>query len=107
MQIDISKGIKVGGHTYKVKSGERINERLKEGNYYGRCYYKEKEVLIDDSQEHGQVSNSIIHEVVHAIDNEFDTKLSESQVKRLSNGLHQVMSEWDVQFVIKPVSKED
>ncbi len=100
IDINVSKGIKVAGHTYKVKSGGQINTRLKEGEYYGRCYQSEREILLDDSFSKEQVSNSFIHEVVHAIDSAFVIRLNESQVKRLSNGLHQVLSDLGLSFIV-------
>jgi len=100
MNIDLRNGLKVGGHVYSVKSGGVVNERLKEGEYYARCYYSEREILVDNSRTRSVVNNSVIHEILHAIDNNFDTKLRESQIKRIANGLHQVTEQFGINFKV-------
>lgn len=104
--VDAQRGIKVGGYRYAVRTGKTINTRLKEGDYWGRCYHKECEILVDNSGSELLMSSHIIHETVHAIDQCFKTKLSESQVSRLANGIHQVLEELGIRFTIKGRKKE-
>ncbi len=104
--VDVSRGMGIAGHFYQVKIGKGITGRLKEGNYYGRCYNTEKQILTDNSVPSPLCSNNLIHETIHAIDDCYDTKLSETQVKRIANGFHQVMEEFGIRFVTgKPKGK--
>ena|SRR3972149_4607096 len=100
-RIAVGKGVKVGAHIYKVRTGQHITDRLKEGSFYGRTYHsEEKLIMLDSKLPETQFSQTFLHEVIHAVDTIYlGSSLREKQVIGIANGLAQVMEGLGVRFI--------
>jgi hypothetical protein len=59
----------------------------------GECDSDRQEIRVRDGQPLEQEQDTLLHELIHAIDEAVDSKLKESQVKRIATGLLAVLKE--------------
>jgi hypothetical protein len=57
------------------------------GKLFGRCDSRACLIRVDPDCAADQRRDTLLHEVVHAIDNELDTRMKERQVRLLATGL--------------------
>ena len=74
------------------------SDPMNSGSYYGAIKSSEGIILVGSEFSHSRRQETLLHEVVHAIDHAFHDddageSLSEGQVKRISRGFHAVMRE--------------
>ena len=92
----IPKKVKVGGHWYKVHIGYIFKERFDRS---GDTDSDIKEIRIAKETlgvplPKSQVEQVFIHEILHAIDWVYNSdELEEKQIKRLAEGLYQVLKD--------------
>ena len=92
--------INIAGHTKAIRTGKAIEDRLQEGEYYGRCYHAKDELLVDSSLNKSHFSNTFIHEVMEAVNMEYcASKIKHREITCLSNGLHQALKSLGIQFI--------
>lgn len=70
-----------------------IKEFVNDSKQMGECRRDEltRQIVISESQPKGEVFKTFLHEVLHAIDLENDINLTESQVRKLENGIFRVL----------------
>ena len=59
----------------------------------GECDSDGQEIKVRDGLPVEQLQDTLLHEVIHAIDEAMDARMSESQVKKLATGLLAVLKD--------------
>ena len=99
--IKIPKSVKVGGFSYKVRASKRIDAELRDAHRRGSHSEFLRELDIASSSSPQEESCTLIHEILHAVDTVYlNGALEEGQVTSLSNGIHQVLEQLKVRFVL-------
>lgn len=94
MKLLIQPKIQVGAHTYSI----RFNEDLKDDGDYARVNHRTQVIEINPLRPKSQIYESYIHEMLHIINNVYvDAELSERQISGISEGLAQVMLQFDIE----------
>lgn len=78
--MEIAK-VDVFGKAYAIQVVQR------DSGDYGECFSDECRIEIASYQCDEQKRDTLLHELVHAVDHEMNTKLSEPQVRRMATGL--------------------
>lgn len=84
------KRIRILGKRFTVSYPEAV-----EGDLVGECDTDSQTIAVQDKLPLESEQDTLIHEVLHAIDEMVDSKLRESQVKRLATGLLAILREND------------
>jgi hypothetical protein len=71
-----------------VTGNEPLSEKLN-----GDCDPDKQRILIRDGQPLESSQDTLLHELIHAVDEAVDAKLRETQVKRLATGLLAVLKD--------------
>lgn len=80
--------IRILGKKFTVSYPESV-----EGDLVGECDTDAQTITVQDKMPLESEQDCLIHEVLHAIDEMVDSKLKESQVKRLATGLLAVLKD--------------
>lgn len=101
--IEIPKVIRVGGFDYDILCNEDRDKDLENRNRWGEISSYFKTITLRSKASPQQFSENFIHEaLVHAVDHIYlGDSLSENQTTVFSHGLHQVLEELGVRFVMK------
>lgn len=75
--------VKILGKAYSI---EWVHPR-DIGDDYGECRSHECLIKVSTEQHEEQQRDALLHEIVHAVDFEMDTKLSERAVRLIATGL--------------------
>lgn len=82
-EFRLPRKIPVGPHSYTIK----INRTVDSDQAWARTDLLHKEFQFGELCTGSQLSITFLHELIHAIDECYDTGLNESQITRLANGL--------------------
>jgi hypothetical protein len=82
--MKIPKKVKVGGQTYKVREDRATVD-------FGSVNFQTLEIQIDASAAIGRREQSFLHEIIEAVNKEFDVELTHHQIELLEGGLYQVI----------------
>ena len=92
--------IKIGPLTYKLKytNGSKLDlepaweDPDDDTDYYGAISHKNQIIFVskDNNEERGKLA--LLHEIIHAISEQYDAGLVEGQVISLTNGIVDVMN---------------
>jgi hypothetical protein len=63
----------------------------KKGSDYGECFVDLCSIEIASYQCDHQKRDTLLHEVMHAVDHEMDTDMKEEQIRRMATGLLAVL----------------
>ena len=100
--VDVSGGIEVGGFLWDVDGSRKAGLQVARNSNLAECKMDEGKISIDTNWPPVRVSESFLHEVIHAVSNIYlHSSLKERDVSVLSYGLHQVMESLGVRFVFK------
>ena len=72
--------------------GDRYRVRKRRQREFGWCYYVKGDIFLRPNQSEDQARDTLLHEVIHAIDNVDSLNLSEEQVRRIATGLRAVFT---------------
>ena len=64
---------------------------FKDGKTLGECRYDPPQIVIKTGQSDRETIKTFIHEMVHAIDAETGVGLTETQVRKLEEGIYRAM----------------
>lgn len=99
--IKIPRAIKVGGFTYPVRRDKRASDDLAAKDCWGDSRDLLKDIRLDTSSSPQQTNATFLHELLHTIDVIYlEGKLEEKTIRALAHGLHQVLEEMKVRFVL-------
>ena len=96
--MKIPKSIRIAGHDVRVLVVKKFKE-----HYKGESYANKNLVRIA-RESHGQpfakdqISSTLLHEIIHQIDDKYDIGLSEKKLRKLETGLFQVLRDNDLDF---------
>ena len=96
--MKIPKVLKICGHEYKI---EIDNNLMKHHDNYGISNSVSQVIKIDTSFSHSQTVDTLIHEIIHIIDNNMKIKLDEDNVCRLANLLSTTIIDNKLDFLDK------
>ena len=89
--MTLPKSVRICGIDHKITLMKHCNpDNLKQ---VGVCMYLQSEIKLSTHWEDGQklsddyLLNTLLHEVLHAIESRFDMEFKEKQIELLSNGL--------------------
>lgn len=77
------KSLKILGKPFRV---EYLTDALDQ-ELNGECDSDKQVIRVRDLQPLEQEQDTVLHEILHAVDEATDSRLSESQVKRIATGL--------------------
>jgi hypothetical protein len=80
----IPKKIKVIGKTYTVSENTEMD-------HWGRCTYGKILISYDPNQHATQLKDTILHEVIHAVEYSMQLDMDEKQVHAMSTGILAVL----------------
>ena len=93
MKFSIPEKVTVGGVDFKVS---RVKGLARNASRRGETQYFDREIRLDPDLSPQEEEQTFIHEVTHAIEDTYDCHLSESQVKRMSQGFYQMLRQLEV-----------
>jgi tRNA U34 2-thiouridine synthase MnmA/TrmU len=97
--VDISKGIQVGGFRFSVDTSESSRKHLDADRDLGQCDFDNHTIQINNKIDSIHQSKVFIHEVIEAVNQIYcDGEIPHPNIQRLSYGLHQVLEDLGVRF---------
>jgi len=94
--VNIPSEVKIGPYTYEIKTYDEINydETNNEEKWlYGQAVYCDQLIKLATSYGDTRLRITLIHEVLHALDEVLCTGLEETQICRLAVGLYSLLTE--------------
>ena len=82
----IPKKVRVLFKEYTIE--EQINLHDEEGELYGRIDFLPEKILLNAEASEEQKKATLIHEIVHALDEMYKIELKEEQVEKMGNALY-------------------
>jgi hypothetical protein len=99
INVDISKGIKVGGFDYTVDTGDRAFRMVDADGDYGQCDNQNHIISLNTKVDVPLLSKVFLHEVIEAVNYIYcDNKIEHEKIQQLSFGLHQVCESLGLRF---------
>ena len=77
------------GKTFKIKEVDRVLDSANAGH----VRYDKQSIVVARDQHVEQMQDTLLHEIVHVVDNLMETEMTERQVACLATGLLAVMKE--------------
>jgi len=98
--VNIPDKVKIGWQTYKIIEIEPKEDLITASErFYGQILYDKSKILLKADVSEEQKRNTLLHEIIHAVDEAYNIELSEKQVDTLGNALMAV-------FIDNPDLKE-
>lgn len=92
--MSLPKKVKIGWKEYKILE-QPPDEALIDGGTicYGQVFYDRQEIYINKNYRKKHRKATLLHEVIHAIDEQYSIDLKEEQVVSLTHGLMSVLKD--------------
>lgn len=58
---------------------------------YGECRFDSKQIVLNKNQAPSELYKTYLHELIHAVDMENESGLTEKQVRKLEEGIYKVL----------------
>lgn len=65
-----------------------VNEFPNDPKCLGECRYDSKQIVIKNDESNTETLKTYIHEILHAVSNEYGANLTETQVGKMENGIY-------------------
>lgn len=89
--MKIPQKVKIGGHYYAVKHVENLNDP---NDHCGFCKLVANEILINkNGQAQSQQEETLIHEIMEAINYNYELKLEHRQITIIASAFYQVLKD--------------
>ena len=98
--MQIPDKVKVGHRDYLVEMVPQLDDGSRE--LYGECRYDDEVIRLCTRYPTNQQKCTLIHELIHAVDEMYHVGLSEKQVIRLGKGIYQVIKDNPSMFREEP-----
>jgi len=95
--MGIPDKIKITGVDYKIELVDEIEDDIHESQFRARVLFKENKIKILNSYSCQDKFRTLLHEIIHILDDNFKLELEESTIQRLASGLYGVLK--DNQFL--------
>jgi hypothetical protein len=82
--------IRIGGHDFRVVYDRTIGPKRSRS---GECYNPEITITINPDSCESQQKETLLHELVEAIDGTFDMRLDHSHIQILGAAFHQIIAD--------------
>lgn len=82
----IPKKVRVLFKEYTIE--EQINLHDEEGELYGQIDFLPEKILLNAEASEEQKKATLIHEIVHALDEMYKIELKEEQIEKMGNALY-------------------
>ena len=82
--------IKICGHYYEVKFVENLTDSSGDRHAWGRIHPANQIIEIEANCKNSKKKESLVHEVIHAIEASVDLGLNELEISVLANALFQL-----------------
>jgi hypothetical protein len=89
--VNIPENIKVGYKDYKVVKVNNLDDGT--NLLFGEVTYVDEVIKLANKYPENQMKLTLIHELVHAVDDMLGIDLKEEQVVKLGTGLYQVIKD--------------
>lgn len=89
--MEIPKKIRVSGIDYKIELVEEIKDDIHSPDYRGIALIKQQKIKILNSYKVDDKFRTLLHEVLHIIDDDYKLELPEDTVRRLGSGLYEIL----------------
>lgn len=83
--------IKVLYKEYTVE--EAVNLHDNGGDLYGQIHYLSEKILLNEAAKEEQKKSTLLHELVHAMDEIYNIELEEKQVDKLGNAFYMLQKD--------------
>lgn len=87
----ITEKIKILYKEYSVEYQENLHDGA--GELYGQIHYLPEKILLNPAASDEQQEATLIHEVLHGIDELYGIGLKEKQVEKLGNALYMLIKD--------------
>jgi len=91
--MKIPKKINIGGIDFKIEIIKDISNDLNIAEYRGKVLFKKDKILILDSYSNKGKFRTLLHEIIHILDDNYRLELTEELIIRLASGLYQVLKD--------------
>lgn len=91
--MKIPKKLNIGGIEYKIKIVKDNSDGMHEAQYRGKVRFSEDEVDILESYSNESKFRTLLHEIIHILDDNYKLELNEEIIARLASGLYQVLKD--------------
>lgn len=98
--------VRVLGKCFSINFVDEVHPKL-EGNL-GMCMKQEQQIYINNCQPPAEEGDTVLHEVMHAVDHVMGTKLTEKQITRMATGIFGMLQDNQefAKWLIKDRSKK-
>lgn len=87
----IPKSVKVLYKEYMIEQQENLHSEG--GELYGQIHYNPEKILLNADSSEEQKKATLVHEIIHALDEMYGIGLKEKQVEKLGNGVYMLIKD--------------
>ena len=91
--MKIPDKIKISGIDYKIEIAKDYTDDMNEAENRGRVVFRKGVIRILESYFPESKSRTLLHEIIHILDDDLDLDLTEQTIRRLTSGLYQVLKD--------------
>lgn len=89
--MEIPNTVKILYKEYEIVQEKNIHNDS--SDLYGEVHYLDEKILLNVDSKEDQKKATLIHELIHAIDEMYQISLNEDQVDKLGNGVYMMIKE--------------
>lgn len=87
--MNIPEKVKILFKTYDVQQEKNLHDM--EGDLYGQIHYLPERIILNEDSTEEQKKATLIHELIHGLDEAYIIGLKEKQVEKLGNALYMLI----------------
>lgn len=89
--MKILEKVKVLYKEYGVS--EQVNLHDENGDLYGQIQYLQEKIVLNADASEEQKKSTLVHELLHALDEMYNIELEEKQVEKLGNAVYMLQKD--------------
>jgi len=89
--LKIPNDIIINGITYKILIKKPVKCNLSEEQFRGSADYKDATITISNAYQQESKERTLIHEILHILDDDYKIDLSEDHIRRIATGIYTVL----------------
>lgn len=83
----------LAGHAWRIKRVKGLRDEA-DNELYGSCDSRNRVIELCKGMDPNREWETVLHEMVHAVEKEYGLKLSEQKVEILGKGLREMLAPW-------------
>ena len=91
--MKIPKKVKVNGIVYDIKLVTNREDEIHEVKYYGSVNFDKNLITLYSDRKDENIFRTLMHEIIHIINEDLKMGLIEDNIRRLATGLYQSLKE--------------